>query len=553
MTETVMLLAIVAVVAIIAGYLVARVQLGKQLSQLEAASQKAQALETEAMRQVAGKTAELKALQDRYNLQDDSLRRLESAQAVAEHEHELLQQAKQQVEDFQARAEQAQRAVALQNAQLSAAQVELEAEKKAHAKQSSRLNELEVALSDLQKETATLSTEKERLQTTLDKERLGAQEKLALLEESKGQLKQEFQNLAQQILEEKSQKFTVQNKEGLDQLLKPLKTQIGDFQRKIDEQHVNDMKDRESLRTQVSQLQSLNQKINEEAANLTRALKGDKKAQGNWGEMILERVLERSGLRKGEEYETQGSFTSEDGRRLRPDVVIHLPEGKDVIVDSKVSLVAYDTYVAAESDAEQQTALKAHIDAVRNHIRTLSDKDYSQLEGIRSLDFVLLFMPIESAFVAAFQHDEKLFSDAFEQNIIVVTPTTLLATLRTIENIWRHERQNRYSRDLADRAGLVYDKLRVFAEDMEKLGKQLQTASNTYDKTMNTLKHGRGNLIAQANRFTELGVRVKKELPKTILETAELETGEPVASELLEEVVKKDDIQTEEKTETAES
>ena len=295
------------------------------------------------------------------------------------------------------------------------------------------------------------------------------------------------------------------------------------------------MKDRESLRTQVKQLHSLNQKINEEAANLTRALKGDKKAQGNWGEMILERVLERSGLRKGEEYVTQGSFTSDDGRRLRPDVVIHLPEGKDVVVDSKVSLVAYDTYAAAESEDEQLIALKSHVEAVRNHIKSLSEKDYSQLEGLRSLDFVLMFMPIEAAFVAAFQHDEKLFSDAFEQNIIVVTPTTLLATLRTIENIWRHERQNRYSRDLADRAGKVYDKLRVFVEDMEKLGKQLHTANATYDKAMNGLTRGRGNLIAQANRFTDLGVRVKKELPKSILESAELETGDVTEPALIEE------------------
>ena len=235
-------------------------------------------------------------------------------------------------------------------------------------------------------------------------------------------------------------------------------------------------------------------------------------------------MLERSGLRKGVEYETQGSYRDEDNQLLRPDVIVHLPDQRNLVIDSKVSLVAYQQWVTADEEEERAAALKQHVEAVRNHIRTLSEKDYSQLNGLHSPDFVLLFMPIEPAFVAAFQQDENLFAEAFERKIIVVTPTTLLATLRTIENIWRYERQSQNARRIADRAGAVYDKLRVFVEAMEKLGSQLHTAQGTYDNAMNTLTRGRGNLISQANRFVELGVRVKKELPKSIVDQAEVDS-----------------------------
>jgi len=237
-------------------------------------------------------------------------------------------------------------------------------------------------------------------------------------------------------------------------------------------------------------------------------------------------VLERSGLRKGVEYETQGSYRDSDNQLLRPDVVVHLPDHRNLIIDSKVSLLAYQEWVNTEDEALREDALKRHVEAVRSHIRTLSEKDYSQLNGLHSPDFVLLFMPIEPAFVAAFQQDENLFAEAFERKIIVVTPTTLLATLRTIENIWRYERQSQNARKIAERAGAVYDKLRVFVEAMEKLGTQMHTAQNTYDSAMNTLTRGRGNLISQANRFVELGVRVKKELPKGIVDQAEVDADE---------------------------
>ena len=307
-----------------------------------------------------------------------------------------------------------------------------------------------------------------------------------------------------------------------------MREQLGEFKQRIETVYDNENKDRVSLTEQIKLLRTETAQMNKEALNLTRALKGDKKTQGNWGEMILESVLERSGLRKGIEYDTQGAFRDEDNRLFKPDVIVHLPEEKDIIIDSKVSLIAYEQYCVAENDIERSQYLKQHTDAVRNHIKGLSAKDYSALKGIRSLDFVLLFMPIEAAFIAAFQADERLFTDAFEHNIVVVTPTTLLATLRTIENIWRYERQNENAKLIADKAGVVYDKIRGFVEDLDKLGKQLSTVQGTYEGVMNKLTHGNGNLIRQANSFVELGIKVKKTLPKHINQQAgiEVETDE---------------------------
>ncbi|MEC7814683.1 MAG: DNA recombination protein RmuC [Pseudomonadota bacterium] len=372
-----------------------------------------------------------------------------------------------------------------------------------------------------------LSMDLRELQVTLDKERRAASEKLELLEKNRDALKQEFENLANRIFDQKSERFSQQSKTSLDSLLNPFRDQLQDFRKRVEDVYTTETKDRQALRSEIESLQKLNKQITEEAANLTRALKGDKKIQGNWGELILERVLEKSGLRKGVEYETQGTYRDSDNQLLRPDVIVHLPDQRNLVVDSKVSLLAYQQWVTAEEDDARAEALKEHVEAVRNHIRTLSEKDYSQLNGLHSPDFVLLFMPIEPAFVAAFQQDENLFAEAFERKIIVVTPTTLLATLRTIENIWRYERQSQNARRIADRAGAVYDKLRVFVEAMEKLGSQLQTAQGTYDNAMNTLTRGRGNLISQANRFVELGVRVKKELPKAIVDQAEVDADDP--------------------------
>ena len=369
-------------------------------------------------------------------------------------------------------------------------------------------------------------------EVTLDKERRATTEKLELLERNRDALKQEFENLANKIFEQKSERFSQQTRTSLDTLLNPFRDQLQDFRKRVEDVYTTETRDRQALRSEIKSLQELNKQITEEASNLTRALKGDKKIQGNWGEVILERVLERSGLRKGIEYDTQGSYRDENNNLLRPDVVVHLPDSRNLVIDSKVSLVAYQQFATEEDDTARAEALKQHIEAVRNHIRSLSEKDYSQLHGLHSPDFVFLFMPIEPAFVAAFQQDENLFAEAFERKIIVVTPSTLLATLRTIENIWRYERQSQNARLIADRAGAVYDKLRVFVEAMEKLGVQLHTAQGSYDNAMNTLTRGRGNLISQANRFVELGVRVKKELPKGILDQAEVdaEGGDDVGS-----------------------
>lgn len=361
-----------------------------------------------------------------------------------------------------------------------------------------------------------------QLQARLEEQQKHGAEKLKLLQDAETQLKLQFENLANQIFEAKSKQFKEQNNSSLNEIVSPLKEQLGDFKKRIEHVYEHETRDRVTLREEISQLRQDTQKMNQEALNLTRALKGDNKTQGNWGEMILEKVLEESGLRKGIEYDPQGAFRDDDNSLFKPDVIIRLPGDKDVVVDSKVSLVAYERYCSTEDDGERIKALKEHTLAVRQHIKGLSEKDYSSLKGLRSLDFVLLFMPIEAAFMAAFQADEKVFADAFEHKIIVVTPTTLLATLRTIENIWRYERRNENARIIAEKAGSLYDKIRGFVEDLDKLGNQLSTVNKTYTGVMGKLTQGQGNLIRQANSFVELGVKVKKAIPKNISEQAQL-------------------------------
>ncbi len=365
-----------------------------------------------------------------------------------------------------------------------------------------------------------------QLQARMDEQARHAAEKLALLQDAEARLKTQFENLAGKIFDERSRQFTEHNKASLDHIVMPLREQLGEFKQRIETVYDNENKDRISLREEIVSLRRDTAQMNQEALNLTRALKGDKKAQGNWGEMILEKVLEQSGLRKGIEYETQGAFRDEDNRLFKPDVIIRLPEDKDIIIDSKVSLLAYERYCSSEDDQERALALKQHTDAVREHIKSLSRKDYASLKGLRSLDFVLLFMPIEPAFIAAVQTDERLFTDALEHKIVIITPTTLLATLRTIENIWRYERQNENARAIADKAGILYDKIRGFVDDLDRLGRQLSTVNATYDSVMNKLTRGNGNLIRQASSFVDLGVKVKKTFPKSITEQAGLESDE---------------------------
>jgi len=386
----------------------------------------------------------------------------------------------------------------------------------------SKLAHRDAAIDSLNQEVSRHQTTIAELQIAMEKDREAAVEKLALLEEAKTRLGNEFKVLANQIFEEKGKAFSEKNQISLDEILKPVQSELKAFRDRIETVHKEDVEARGSLKEQLLNLQSLNKQMNDEARNLTRALKGDKKMQGDWGELILETVLEQSGLRKGKEYKTQGGFRDEGGNLRKPDVILNLPDGKHMIIDSKVSLLAYNEFMNAEDEPVRERALAAHVQSIRNHIDDLSSKDYSSLIGLKSPDFVFMFMPIEAAFMAAFQTDEKLFSKAFGRNIVVVTPTTLLATLRTVENIWRYERQNENAKRIADKAGSVYDKLRGFLEDFEKIGSQLATVQKSYDGALNKLTHGQGNLVRQAQGFVELGVKVKKQLPKNILDEASL-------------------------------
>ncbi len=470
-------------------------------------------------RQGQGLNTELQARQQQVT---ELQQALTQSQTHLQHSQSLLEQSSSRVTEL----EQSQGELRQQLQSLHGEHQSLLATHKASAQEISRLQQKEQALQQMQEHVSQLQTQLKQAQVEREKDLQSWQEKVQLLNDSKAQLSQSFENLSNKIFDEKSKQFKQASQEGLTTLLNPFKEQLEGLRKKVDDVYVSESKDRAALQAQIGELHKLNKQITEEASALTRALKGDKKAQGNWGELVLETVLEKSGLRKGEEYVREQSVTDEGGERYRPDVIINLPEGKHIIVDAKVSLLAYADYVNTDSETERQLALKSHVEAVRQHIKRLADKAYAKLPGVNSPDFVFLFMPVEPAFMAAFQFDDKLFNDAFEQRIVVVTPTTLLASLRTVANLWSIERQNRYAKQLAEQAGKVHDKLVGFVETMEKVGTQLTTVQKTYDTAWNQLKEGRGNLISQAHKFKDLGVRTKKELPKQIIETAELEFNE---------------------------
>jgi DNA recombination protein RmuC len=339
-------------------------------------------------------------------------------------------------------------------------------------------------------------------------------------EKNKEQLKQEFENLANIILEKKSEKFTQINKEKLEGILNPFKDKIEKFEKKVEESYQKESNERFSLKNEVKNLVELNQGLREEAKRLTNALTGNVKKQGNWGEFILAKVLERSGLVEGREYETQYNTQGEDNNRLFPDVVIKLPQDKHLIIDSKVSLIAYERFVNAETEAEKEAAIKQHIISVKNHIKELADKNYAQAKGIKSPDFVLLFMPIESSFGAAIESDSDLFGFAWERKIVIVSPSTLLATLKTVESLWRQENQNRNAEKIAQEAGSLIDKLEGLVSDLIKLGNQMNTAQNTYNDAFGKLKSGRGNLVSKAEKLRLMGAKATKNINKNILDEA---------------------------------
>ncbi|PIB27796.1 DNA recombination protein RmuC [Maribacter sp. 4G9] len=394
--------------------------------------------------------------------------------------------------------------------------------------------QLELARTQLENKNLTLENEREELRS--EKERLGNQivryqadlENLGLknseqkeeVEKLQEKFTKEFENLANKILEEKSLKFTERNEKNIRNILSPLNEKIQLFEKKVEESQKENISIHSALKEQLLNLQTQNLKITQEAENLTKALKGDSKMQGNWGELVLERVLEKSGLEKDREYSVQQSFTREDGSRVMPDVIINLPDGKKMVVDSKVSLTDYERYINADEEF-QEKFLKDHINSLRRHVDQLSAKKYEDLYEMESPDFVLMFVPIEPAFAIAINNDNTLYNKAFEQNIVIVTPSTLLATLRTIDSMWNNEKQQRNAIEIAKQAGALYDKFEGFVNDLTKVGKKMDEAKSEYKGAMNKLFEGRGNIITSIEKLKKMGAKAKKSLPAPILKRAQ--------------------------------
>jgi len=397
---------------------------------------------------------------------------------------------------------------------------------------SSIIDELKQNLSKIEGEREEIRREKEFLNSELARknteyENLQQQnlKRDEELEERQEQLRKDFELLATKILDEKSEKFTLQNKENIKQILNPLQEKIQVFEKKVEDTQKESISMHSALKEQLLGLKDLNVQMTKEATNLTRALKGDSKMQGNWGELVLERVLEKSGLEKDREYFVQQSFTTADGSRVLPDVVLHLPDNKKMIIDSKVSLTDYERYVNADED-ERPQFLKAHVNSIRKHVDQLSDKKYEDLYDIESPDFVLMFIPIEPAFAIAINDDNSIYNKAFEKNIVIVTPSTLLATLRTIDTMWNNEKQQRNAIEIARQAGALYDKFEGLVSDLTGVGKKIDDAKKDYSSAMNKLVEGRGNLITSVEKLKKLGAKAKKSLPEAIIKRAKSEDVE---------------------------
>lgn len=386
-----------------------------------------------------------------------------------------------------------------------------------------RLDDLQAERDAQQAELRALSAAHASVSAELNEQQKTHQQRLDDLQGARDELRAQFAELAGKIFEEREKRFAESSHERLGQLLDPLKERIQSFEKRVEESYQNEARERFSLARELERLQQLNQRLGDEATNLTRALQGQK-TQGNWGEMILERVLEHAGLQKGREYHTQVSLKSADGERFQPDVLIQLPGDKQVVVDAKVSLTAYQMLTSAQDEDSRTQALKQHVLSLRNHLKGLSLKDYQRLEGLQSLDFVLLFVPIEAAFAAALQADPELFQEAYGKHVVIVSPTTLLATLRVIDSLWRQERQSQNAREIAERAGALYDKFVAFIQDLDEIGSRLQQLDRAYLGARNKLTGGRGNLVGRAEQLKLLGARASKRLPNDWLERAGAET-----------------------------
>jgi len=397
----------------------------------------------------------------------------------------------------------------------------------------SEKNQIEKTLLQLSSEKAALQKEKETLAIHLAKKENDFDNLLERNKEQKQEVEQlqekftkEFENLANKILEEKTVKFTEQNKENLKNILSPLQDRIQLFEKKVEDTHKESIDYHAALRQQILGLREMNEQMSKETINLTKALKGDSKMQGNWGELVLERVLEKSGLEKDREYFVQQSHTTEEGNRVFPDVIINLPDGKKMIIDSKVTLTAYERYINEENDNLKNQHLKEHVVAINRHVEQLGNKNYQDLYQMESPDFVLLFVPIESAFAIALNEDTTLYNKAFEKNIVIVTPSTLLATLRTIDSMWTNQKQQENAIEIARQAGAMYDKFEGFVSDLIKIGKKMDEAKLEYGAAMNKLSEGKGNLITSVEKLKKMGAKAKKSLPEAILKRAGNNTSE---------------------------
>ncbi len=394
---------------------------------------------------------------------------------------------------------------------------EIQLAKEDSQKKEEEINSLRQQLEEKQNLIIEITKQNGIMETQLHFLKQKLEEQKSEVENLQEKLSITFKNLANDILEEKAKRFTEQNKANLDEILKPLGEKIKEFEKKVEETYDKEAQQRFSLKEEVKRLAELNQMLGEEARNLTRALKGETKTQGNWGEMILESILEKSGLIRGQQYWIQPTFESEMGNRLRPDVVISYPENRSIVIDSKVSLTAYERYISAENDNERDLALREHYNSVKKHIDELANKQYQNIPELHTLDFVMLFMPIEPAYFLLMQYDSNLWNYAYEKRILIIGPTNLIAALKMIESIWRQEKQNRNAEDIARVGGELYDKLTTFVDELIELGKRIQAAQQYYQSSMQKLSTGRGNIIKRAEYLKELGAKTSKKFNESVV------------------------------------
>jgi DNA recombination protein RmuC len=475
----------------------------------KAAQQDAQQVRQElAAQQVEGQAArrELEAVRDERSTYQERAAR--------------LPQLEKQLQEREARLDELQREHSNFSSRLAERGQEVEGLRTQLAELSSRAQAGEQERNVVRQDRDALQVQLAQLKTRFDADQEQLRKQLSLIGEAKTELTTVFKNIAAEILEDKSKRFTEQNKENLDGLLIPLREKLKDFQDKVEQTYDKESKERLTLQQEIRRLAELNAQISQDAVNLTRALKGDVKTQGAWGEFVLEKVLESSGLRLNEEYTVQGNFANAEGDRYRPDVVINLPEKRHIVVDSKVSLTAYERACSADDDLERELALKQHVLSVRTHVATLSAKNYQTLYGLKSLDFVLMFIAVESASMAALQAERELFTDALQKNVLIVSPSNLIGILRTIAYIWRHEYQNRNAQEIAKQCAALYDKFVGFVGDLDEVGRKLAATQKSYDDARGKLSTGRGNLIRQAEKIRALGVRPSKSLPADLVDQA---------------------------------